>query len=406
MPPVTDERDERLLTPRFVLIVVVGLAYFLSITMLLPVLPVFVTHELGGGDVAVGLAVGAFSIGAVLLRPIAGRIGDRHGRRVLIIGGAFTVSLAVALYHLAASETLLVACRLLGGVGEAAFFVGAGTMVADLAPEARRGEAISYWSIAIYGGLAAGPVLGQALLAGDDYARVWTVSAVLAAVAGGLACFTRETAEPTERPAEGWPPLISRAALAPGTVLLLGMVGLAGFVAFLPLYAPGLGVEAGTVMFVYGGTVLVVRIAGARLPDRLGPLLAGTLATGLGAAGLAVMAAVATPAGLYGGTLLFSMGMSLLYPSLMTLALTGVPERERGAAVGTISSFFDGSQFVGAVTLGGVAALAGYRGAFLGGALTSVAGLVLLRSGVDPRVHRPVDHDAAEAAEVFLEPEP
>jgi hypothetical protein len=74
--------------------------------------------------------------------------------------------------------------------------------------------------------------------------------------------------------------------------------------------------------------------------------------------------------------------------------------------VGTISSFFDASQFVGAVTLGGVAAMTGYRGAFVAGALTSVAGLVLLRSGVDPRTRAPVDHEAAEAAAAFLEPEP
>ncbi|MEZ5143772.1 MAG: hypothetical protein R2726_14830 [Acidimicrobiales bacterium] len=71
------DRKERLLTGRFVLVVVVGLLYFLSLGTLLPTVPVFVERGLGGGSVAVGVVVGAFSVGAVLLRPYAGRIGDR-----------------------------------------------------------------------------------------------------------------------------------------------------------------------------------------------------------------------------------------------------------------------------------------------------------------------------------------
>ncbi len=63
--------------------------------------------------------------------------------------------------------------RLLGGIGEAAFFVGAASMITDLAPESRRGEAISYWSVAVYGGLAFGPLLGNLLLGDDHFDRVW-----------------------------------------------------------------------------------------------------------------------------------------------------------------------------------------------------------------------------------------
>lgn len=87
-----------------------------------------------------------------MLRPFAGRIGDCYGRRILITGGALIVAAAWALVLVAMSMTVLVTARVLGGIGEAAFFVGAGTMVTDLAPERRRGEALSYWSIAVYGG--------------------------------------------------------------------------------------------------------------------------------------------------------------------------------------------------------------------------------------------------------------
>src|SRR6185369_15576307 len=135
-------RRERVFSFRFALVVTSGLCYFMALGVLLPVVPVFVKHELGGNDVAVGLVVGAFAVGAVLLRPLTGRFGDRFGRRVLIIVGGAIVGTAGLLYLLASSIVPLVFVRVLGGVGEAAFFVGAAWMITDLAPESRRGEAI------------------------------------------------------------------------------------------------------------------------------------------------------------------------------------------------------------------------------------------------------------------------
>lgn len=407
----TTSTTDRLLTPRFVLVVTVGLAYFFSLGMLLPVVPLYVKHSLVGGEVDVGVAVGAFSVGAVIVRPFAGRIGDRFGRKILIVGGALIVALAGVLYQFAADMPILVATRVLGGVGEAAFFVGAGTMITDLAPIARRGEALSYWSVAVYGGLAFGPGLGLLVLAEDQFTRVWLVAAGLAlfaAVLGLMLTESTDVAATRQARASGAPaaPLLNRSALAPGLILFLGLVGLAGFVEFVPLYVKDIGLaDSGPIFLAYGGTVLVVRIFGARIPDRIGPLRTGTLATGFAAAGLLIMAAVASPVALYAGTVVFSVGMSLLYPSLMTLALTGVPENERGSAVGTISSFFDASQGLGAVMLGGVAALSGYRGAFVGGAVAALVGLALLRGGIDPRTRRSVDHDAAAAARACLEPD-
>jgi hypothetical protein len=63
--------EDRLLTPRFVLVVATGLAYFLSIGMMVPVVPVYIEQSLGGGSVAAGIAVGSFAVGSIVLLPIA-----------------------------------------------------------------------------------------------------------------------------------------------------------------------------------------------------------------------------------------------------------------------------------------------------------------------------------------------
>ena len=390
---------DSVITPRFVLVVTAGLLYFFSLGMLLPVVPLFVEGPLDSGKLAVGVAVGAFSVGAIVLRPWAGIMGDRIGRRVLIIGGAVVVAASAGLYHVASGVTSLVVIRVLGGIGEAAFFVGAGTMVTDLAPEERRGEAISYWSVAVYGGLALGPWLGESLACRDasascadgDFGIVWTVSAALALAAGAIGVFTRETAPRFDRTApRPRTKLLHPAALLPGTVLFLGLIGLAGYTSFVALYVREIGMrDSRGVLALYAVVILAVRILGARIPDRIGPVRAATFATTTGAAGLVVIAAVGTPVGLYVGTAVFAFGMSLLYPAMMMLALAGLPPSERGSAVGTVSSFFDLSQGVGAAVLGGVADATSYQGGFLAAAGLTLAGLAVLRVGTARRAGEP-----------------
>ena len=401
-------RSERLFTFRFALVVTSGLCYFMALGVLLPVVPLFVKHDLGGNDIAVGVVVGAFAVGAVLLRPFTGRIGDRVGRRILIVVGGVIVGGAGLLYLFASAIVPLVFVRVLGGVGEAAFFVGAASMITDLAPEERRGEAISYWSIAVYGGLAFGPLIGNLLLGDDHFDRVWIVSAALAFAAGFIGLFTRDVASFNREQAAHTPrpPLISRAAIVPGSVLFLGLMGLAGFTEFVPLYVKEIGMDDSSAVFLlYGGLILAIRLFGARVPDRIGPLKAGTIATATAAAGLLIMASIAEPAALYAGTVVFSIGMSFLYPAMLTLALTGLADNERGSAVGTVSSFFDLSQGVGALALGVVAALTSYRGAFVAGAILGVAALVLLRASRDDRTRGPVDPRAAALARASVEPD-
>ena len=119
---------EPLLTARFVVVVTSGIFYFLALGALLPVVPRYVDKRLGGNDIAVGVAVGALAVGAILLRPLAGRVGDRFGRRVLMVGGALVVAITAAGAGLVESLVWLIATRLAMGLGEACFFVGGTTM--------------------------------------------------------------------------------------------------------------------------------------------------------------------------------------------------------------------------------------------------------------------------------------
>jgi len=363
--------DERMVTGRFGVVTAATFAYFLALGALLPTLPRYVEDELGGGGLAVGVVVGSFAVSAAAVRPLAGRLGDTHGRRLLVSGGSLVVGVSVLCYLLVDSLVLLVALRLVTGLGEAALFVGAATAIQDLAPDDRRGEAASYFSVALYGGLAVGPAVGERLAGGGGgYDAVWVFAGAAALVAALLGLGT--PVAPASRRAER---LLHPAALGPGLVLLLGLIPFTGFSAFLALYGEEVGMaDVGPVFGLYAGTVLLIRVLGARLPDRLGWRTASTLAlVSVGASAL-LLATWASAAAVWLSAVALAAGMSLLFPALFSAAVASAPEEERSQAVGTFSLFFDLSQGLGAPVLGLVVALTSYRGAFAVAAVVAACG--------------------------------
>ena len=274
----------------------------------------------------------------------------------------------------------LLLLRLLTGAGEAAFYVGAASAINDLAPDERRGEALSYFSLALYSGLAVGPVLGELLLDGSHFTTVYLVSAVFGAISVLIALRVPDTRpKALAGEASGSGTIIHRAGLLPGTILATSIWGLSGFTTFVPLYALDIGMSGSKLVFAsYSAVVLAIRSLGARLPDVLGPRRAATSALSCTTAGLLVVGLWDEPAGLFVGAVVFGVGQALAFPALMTLAISGTKPSERGAVVGTFTAFFDLSFGLGALSLGWVAAVLGYRGLFITAAGVSAAGIVLL----------------------------
>lgn len=375
-----DVRESRptLFTPAFVTVALAELAYFTADGMLLPALPRYVEGPLGRGNIAVGLVIGAFSVSAFFLRPWAGAVADRRGRRLLMIAGASLFAISVMGYFLATSVGLLVAMRLLTGGGEALFFVGALAANVDLAPPERRGEAFSFASLALYIGLGAGPFISETLIEHLGFRAVWIGATGFAAVAVVLALSL-----PSMKPAQDVAPqrhrLIHRAGLLPGLVLAATIWGMAGFLTFVPLYALDLGMSgAGLVLGLFSGIVVMIRSVGARIPDRLGAGRCTRIALALTVVGLAVIGTWRIPPGLIVGAAILGVGIALFTPALFALAVEGIPANERGAVMGTTSSFLDIGFGLGPATLGFVAAGFGRGGTFIAGSIVAAAGLVLV----------------------------
>lgn len=373
--PAGREETARLLTPAFVALSFSELAYFTAFGLMIPVVPLFAAGPLGAGPAAVGMVVGAFSVTALVLRPFAGRLADRRGRRPLLLGGGLLFTLVTAAHLFAAALPVLVLLRVLLGTAEALFFIAAAAALADLAPPERLGEAISYNSLSLYLGIAIGPLLGELLLGAGGFRLAWLGGTALALIATLLAMRIPETSSPQPENAEL--PLIHRAVLAPGLGFFTGLAGAAGFLAFAALHGREIGMGgAGLVLAVYGLVVIGCRIAFAKLSDRLPALRLSALALALCAAGLAVAGVIRSAPGFVAGAAILGVGVAFLTPAFYRVVISQVEPSQRGGAVGTFSIFVDLGLGGGPVLLGLVAASAGIPAAFVAGALLASVGAV------------------------------
>lgn len=372
----------RLLTPAFVALFAAVLAFFTAGGIVLPVASRFAAGPLAADSIGVGVAIGAFAIAALLLRPVVGWASDRFGRRpLLLLGGVVTVVVLV-LHLVVSSLPMFVLVRGALGIGEAFFFVAGLAAISDLAPDDRRGEAINVGSLALYGGLAIGPVIGETILGLGGYDLVWVAAAAIAVVATILCLLVPETSPTILAPRAGPRPrgrFIHPAGLFPGFLILTGAWGMAGFLAFIPLHATALGLDgAGLALAVYALVIVGLRIVFVKLPDQVGPARLSGAALVLSAIGLVVIAVAGEQVGLLVGTVVLASGVAFMFPGLMALAVARVDETERGSVVGTTSAFLDLSFGLAPAVLGVVAGVTGYAAAFGLSAGVALVGAALL----------------------------
>ncbi len=384
--PISEEPSEPPLFNRgFALILATQLAFGFSFSSFF-LLPKFVVTELLGTPSQVGY-VGALSVlSAVLISPLCGKLLDRGRRRPLIVLGC-ALSGLVALPYIAVHEVgaLLYGLRLAQGISYTLYFVGVTTLVADLAPAARLGQALGWIGCA---GLVMNAV---ATLVAERIAQAYSWNAVFitAAVSGLLGTLLSlrlpepESQAISKRAALAMPRAAASAPRAFGRwpVLWAAAAGGAGFGALFTFAQPlalSLGDTNVSALFAgYTVAALFVRLAFGNMADRFGRARVGGVALGL------YTLVVATTAGLARGWLgpvglLFGLAHGAFYPSMNALALEGVARETRGSVGAYFNAAFNAGVLLVTFALGHVAQIYGYRIVFLLVAGLTVSGLFAL----------------------------
>jgi len=354
----------------------------LAMTLMLPFLPIYVEQLGVHGHAAIvqwsGVAYSATFVTAGLIAPLWGHLGDRYGRKLMLVRASLGMAVTMSLIGFAANVYQLVGLRLLAGIA-GGYSSGATILVAVQTPRERSAWALGVLSSGVMAGNLLGPLVGGFLppLIGIR-ATFWGAGALIFLAFLATTFLIKE--QPREmqaqkvRPKGGWAQIPQKkvvvAMLATGLLLMFANMSIEPiitvYVSTLVHDPSHVTLMAGLVMSAaaLGSIVSASRLG--KLADNVGHSTVITVA--LAVAGLLLIPQAFVTAGWQLIGLRFLMGLALggLLPCVAALVRHNVPDHFVGAVLGySLSAQFAG-QVAGPLVGGFIGGHVGMRAVFLG----------------------------------------
>lgn len=362
----------------------------IAMTLLLPFLPLYV-EQLGVTDHAAivqwsGVAYGATFFSAALTAPLWGRLGDRYGRKSMLIRASLGMAISMSLIGMAQNVWQLVGLRLFAGIA-GGYASGSVILVATQTPKQRSGWALGVLSTGVMAGNLVGPLIGGALPQLIGIRQTFLL-------AGGVIFFTflattfliREEARPPHKKAAkgegGWAAIPDKGPIL--AMLVTGMLLMVANMSIEPIitvYVAQLVPDASRVTMVSGlamsaaalGAILSASRLG-KLADRIGHWTVIVACLAISAALLVPQAFVTTGWQLVGLRFLMGLALGGLLPCIASVIRHNVPDRIAGNVLGISISAQYAGQVVGPLSGGFVGGHIGMRAVFLGTAVLMAVG--------------------------------
>lgn len=366
-----------------------------AMTILLPFLPIYV-EQLGVHDHAAiaewsGAAYGGCFLTAAFFAPLWGRLGDRYGRKLMLIRASLGMAVAMSLIGLSQNVYQLVALRMLAGL-LGGYASGSNILVATQTPRAHTAKALGIMSSGIMAGNLAGPLIGGVMpqLIGIR-ATFFAAGAVI--FVSFIATWTLIHEEPRPRRTPGVKHKAGFASVpdkAPVVAMLVtGMLLMFANMSIEPIITvyvqqivpdpTHVTIVAGLVMSAAAlGSILSAPRLG-HLADRIGHWQVIVLSLVACAVLLIPQAFVTAGWQLIGLRFLMGMALGSLLPCITAVIRHNVPERTAGSIIGySVSSQYAG-QVTGPIAGGFIGGHFGMRAVFIWTAVLMLAGAVYSR---------------------------
>ncbi len=348
---------------------------FLSVFyILIPTLPIYLSR-LGSNEIEIGVLIGIFTVSSLALRPYVGRALLNIPEKTFMIAGTLLYAFTSVAYLFAPPFWPFLIVRLSQGIGFACFHTASMTLIANISPEAHRGQSLGYFTLAssISGALA--PSLGVFLINQFSFTVLFLVCVALSLCALLITILLgRRQVGPLEHPSIKSNFILSRKALGPSTIHSFSFFTWGALTAFFPLYAISQGMANPGFFFT---TIAIMLILGRALGGRIFDLysrdriILPCLVTSI--ISMVILAFSRNLPMFILVAMIWGIGYTFLLPSLLAYAVdrAGSP----GPAMGTFTAISDLGLSLGPVTMGILLHWTSYPTMFLFLALTGVINL-------------------------------
>jgi MFS family permease len=358
--------------------------YYLTIGLLLAVVPGFVHLHLGLSPFWAGVAISSQYLATLVSRSKAGRMTDVLGPRTIVLVGqvvgllsGLCLIVAASLQsHTVACFVVLLASRLILGCGESCVATGATTWgLGRVGPE-YAAKVISWSGIASYGAMAAGAPLGIWLEARYGLDSIGAAASAISVLSLALALPIAEA--PILRGAHlAFSSVLGRVSLH-GLGLTLGTVGFAAIASFTGLYfASRHWVDPALALMLFGSCFIITRLLFADAINRWNGFRVAIVSFIVESAGLFILWSATTHDVALAGAALSGCGFALVLPALGVEALKMVADQDHGAALGVYTAFLDLAMGITGPIAGFIVGKFGYPAIFLFGSGAAGCAVIL-----------------------------
>jgi MFS transporter, ACDE family, multidrug resistance protein len=344
----------------------VTLMAVLGVSSITPALPE-IRDAFGVTSGQVGLLITVFTLPGVALTPVLGVLSDRHGRRKILVPALLLFGIAGGLCAFARGFELLLALRLLQGMGAAALGTLNVTVIGDIFTGHERSAAPGYNSSVLSVGTASYPAVPVGL----------------------LVLFSLHNPEPhnDQRLREYFGDVFSR--LSDREVL--GLLGVS-LLTFIILFGPQLTFlpilmdeRFGAPSYLRGAVLSGASLTTAITSTQIGALTSRVnertllkIAFVLYAAGLVLVALVPNVWLLLVPAVIFGVAQGINLPNVFSLLNAHAPSENRGAFMATNGMSLRAGQTIGPLLMAATTGTLGLTGAYLAATALAVVALLLV----------------------------
>jgi len=382
------------LSPLAVVFLIVFLD-LLGVGILTPVFP-FLIRQFRADAMTVGLMALSFSAAQFLASPVLGALGDRYGRRPVLIVSLFGTAVGYFLFGWAGALWIMYLSRVIDGVTGGNIST-AQAYIADISKPEDRAKNFGLIGAAFGLGFIVGPALGGLLAKFGLAAPAFAAGALSLVTMAATWLFLPESLPPERRTQSPFHwreigPLrqIFRALARPELVWALlaifaanfAMAGLqSNFAVFaFDRFAVGPG-QIGLVFASIGATGAITQgVLMRRFSMRFQPVSLSVAGLSIAAAGFLGIALAPAVWAIYPACMAIALGMGLSGPSLTGLLSSNVAVVEQGSVLGVSMSLASLARVIGPVAAGGLYDRVRPDSPYVAGALAMLAGVWLISS--------------------------
>ncbi len=349
---------------------------FCSFFMLLPVLPIYLTQELGANQTIAGLILSAYTLAALAIRPFTGRFVDSLPRRKVYLAAYAFFTIIFAGYILVHSAFGLGFLRFSHGLGFGILTIASTAIAIDTMPKHLIGSGIGIFGTTSALAMSIAPMFGLKILALADYQTLFISSLICCSCGLLLSTQVRPTTQEIAKTPQkfSWQTMV----MPQGKKALIGLGAntfLYGiFINYLALFAKEKQLDGapGTVYLLFSIGIIASRLFSGRMIDR-GAIIKTVLT------GKIILLVSFIPFIFTSSQLVFlitgmfiGLGYGFIIPGYQGLFNNLAPVTQRGFASSSFLTAFDLGIFLSLLCTGVIASFFSLKFAFAVG-LTLVA---------------------------------